>query len=337
MQQLYLEMLLKAAMCKVSVIIPNYNHAAFLKQRIESVLSQSFTDLELIILDDFSTDDSKAVIETYKEHSKISHIVFNTQNSGSSFIQWKKGIELSKGKYLWIAESDDVADHSFLEKMMQRIDRDDNIMLATCRSAHINEHGDTLALNTWPDDGFDTTHWTNDFTNSGIDEISSYLKFRNTIPNASAVVFRNNVATELEALINLKWKYSGDWFFWASLISKGKIAYCSEVLNGQRHHIGTTRSSKSFAGERARFLETVQCVQMISDMVNEKINWADKRYAWIYDTYIERTGDGKKITSAFWNISPSFAFRRQLFVVWVKTSIGSLITRIQNKFSRNET
>src|SRR6187549_2432119 len=91
----------------VSVIIPNYNHAKFLRQRLESVLNQSFRDFEVIILDDCSTDESFQVIEDYRAHPKVSHIVFNKENTGSTFIQWKKGIELAKGEWIWIAESDD--------------------------------------------------------------------------------------------------------------------------------------------------------------------------------------------------------------------------------------
>jgi glycosyltransferase involved in cell wall biosynthesis len=82
---------------QVSVILPNYNHAVFLQKRIDSIFNQSFTDFELIILYDFSTDNSKEIIEQYREHPHVSHIVYNTENSGSTFKQWGKGIELAKG------------------------------------------------------------------------------------------------------------------------------------------------------------------------------------------------------------------------------------------------
>lgn len=93
----------------VSVIIPNYCHARFLNQRIDSVLNQTYSDYEVIILDDCSTDNSREIIESYRNHPKISHIVYNEKNSGSTFIQWEKGFELARGEYIWIAESDDVA------------------------------------------------------------------------------------------------------------------------------------------------------------------------------------------------------------------------------------
>ena len=101
-------------MPKVSVIIPNYNHALFLEQRLESVLNQTYQDFEVIFLDDASTDSSRAVFTKYANHPKISHIIFNETNSGYPFKQWNKGVNLAMGEYIWIAESDDYAELNFL-------------------------------------------------------------------------------------------------------------------------------------------------------------------------------------------------------------------------------
>src|SRR5690349_3561194 len=104
---------------KVSVIVPNYNHARYLKQRIDSVLNQTFTDFELILLDDHSTDESLSIIENYRNHPRVSAIILNAENSGSTFRQWRKGLEQAKGQFVWIAESDDSADANFLEKTVE--------------------------------------------------------------------------------------------------------------------------------------------------------------------------------------------------------------------------
>src|SRR5436190_5448850 len=117
---------------QVSVIIPNYEHGRFLRQRMDTVLGQTFDDFELIILDDCSTDNSRDVIESYRGHPRISHIVYNQENSGSPFIQWRKGIELASGRWIWIAESDDYADLRFLEKMVNAANRNDRIGLVYC-------------------------------------------------------------------------------------------------------------------------------------------------------------------------------------------------------------
>ena len=106
-------------MAIVSVIVPNYNHGQFLKQRIDSILDQTYQ--ELILLDDASSDNSRDIIESYRGNDHISHIVYNVNNGGTPFKQWDKGIELARGEWIWIAESDDFADVHFLEVLMETV------------------------------------------------------------------------------------------------------------------------------------------------------------------------------------------------------------------------
>ena len=116
----------------VSVIVPNYNHSRFLDQRIQSILNQTYKNFELIILDDCSPDNgaSKSVIEKYRDNPHVSHIVYNESNSGSTFKQWDKGINLSKGDLVWIAESDDYCEPTFLETLVHEFERDSQLSLA---------------------------------------------------------------------------------------------------------------------------------------------------------------------------------------------------------------
>lgn len=74
----------------VSVIVPNYNHARYLEQRLDTVFNQTYQKFEVIILDDKSTDNSLEVINRYKDNPHLSQIVVNEQNTGSPFKQWDK-------------------------------------------------------------------------------------------------------------------------------------------------------------------------------------------------------------------------------------------------------
>lgn len=105
----------------VSVILPNYNHAAYLDERLDSILNQTYTNFELIILDDASRDKSLSILEKYRNYSKVSHFIVNEKNTGSPFQQWKKGMELASGEYIWIAESDDTCDYNFLETQLENL------------------------------------------------------------------------------------------------------------------------------------------------------------------------------------------------------------------------
>ena len=97
----------------VSIIVPNYNHARFLPERLNSIFNQTFQDYEVILLDDASTDNSVEILNRYAANPKVSHFIVNQENSGSPFKQWKRGIDLARGEFVWIAESDDYSNTTF--------------------------------------------------------------------------------------------------------------------------------------------------------------------------------------------------------------------------------
>src|SRR5208282_2627995 len=111
---------------KVSVVVPNYNHARFLRRRVESILQQTFRDFELILLDDCSTDDSRSILSEYADDPRV-RIEFNEKNSGSTFKQWNKGVRLARGEYVWIAESDDYAGERFLERLVDVLQKESDV------------------------------------------------------------------------------------------------------------------------------------------------------------------------------------------------------------------
>lgn len=227
-------------MALVSIIIPNYNHAKFLKKRLDSVFNQTFTDYEVLILDDASSDGSPEIIQQYKNHPKVSQIIINTENSGSPFKQWKKGIELVKGKFIWIAESDDYCEKNLLEELMKAFDKEE-VVLSYCQSKVVDEndlviHEDN---NNWTDD-LDELRWKSAYTNLGIEECKNYLSIKDTIPNTSAVVFKKEVIKKIEWNLD-KFKITGDWMFWIKILHHGDISYIPQPLNYFRETLGSTR------------------------------------------------------------------------------------------------
>jgi len=213
----------------VSVIIPNYNHAPFLKKRIESILNQTYQDFELIILDDCSSDNSRDIIESYRYHPKVSQIIYNQTNSGSTFKQWRKGIEISKGDYIWIAESDDFADSVFLERIMASYKKN-NCVLCFCRSNIIDNQDNIL----WTKPPIIESNYINT-----IDFLKYHLMHGNEIYNASMVVFRKKGINEKIWDKLIRYKYCGDWFFWSEFMKNNisqKIGEIKEPLNYFRTH-----------------------------------------------------------------------------------------------------
>ena len=227
-------------MLHFSVIIPNYNHAPFLRERINSILNQTFQDFELIILDDASTDNSKEIFEQYKTNPKITHIVYNNTNSGLQSTQWLKGIELVKHDWIWIAESDDIAAPSFLQTAANRISKIPGPAIIYTDSLKLTENNKRYSeiKNSF----FDTDKWSADYTAKGEDEINSYIKYGCTINNVSAAVFPKKQAIEI--LKNfLHMRYYSDWLFFIQLLQRCEIIYVAEPLNWYRMHEGSLFNS----------------------------------------------------------------------------------------------
>jgi glycosyltransferase involved in cell wall biosynthesis len=184
---------------KISVIIPNYNHAPFLKQRIDSVINQTYQEFEIIILDDCSTDSSREVMEQYRQHAKVSHIVYNEGNSGSTFKQWQKGIGLAKEDIIWIAESDDYAHPRFLERMISVLNDHPDVGFVYCNT-HIIMHDGTFDKNTYADIRniiYKTTKWNKSHIKDGKEEIKENLLINCTVNNVSGVLFRKQALWEI--------------------------------------------------------------------------------------------------------------------------------------------
>lgn len=262
----------------ISVIIPNYNHAAFLSQRIESVLSQTYRNFELILLDDYSTDNSWTILSSYKSHPFVKHILRNKKNSGSPFAQWKKGLQLATGKYIWIAESDDWAEPDFLETLVPMLEKGN--ALAYCRSNDVDEKGLTKSHFFWAD-GLDDKRWKEDFENEGTCEIDQALKYRCTIPNASSCVFLKSAAP-LGCGFD-KMRYCGDWLFWIELLRYHRLAYTSKVLNHFRHSSSSTRNRKSDREEQCKTLEIINIIEHARKIAKTQELMPDeyRHYDWV--------------------------------------------------------
>jgi glycosyltransferase involved in cell wall biosynthesis len=250
----------------VSVIIPNYNHASFLQQRIDTVLAQTYSDFEVILLDDCSTDDSGQIIEQYRHHPKVSHIVYNKSNSGNTFQQWKKGIALAEREWIWIAESDDYAHPDFLAKLIHNAAKGEAVVLSYCQSNEVDENNIILGnMSSWTAD-VDADHWLADYTNDGRNETLNYLSVKNTIPNASAVIFKRSAYLQVDDA-HIQLKYCGDWFLWIKLLQTGDVAYTAQPLNFFRKHASTTRTMNSFVKYRKRLEEEYEMLQYIKQNI----------------------------------------------------------------------
>jgi glycosyltransferase involved in cell wall biosynthesis len=243
-------------MPRVSVIVPNYNHARFLRQRMTSVLSQTYRDREIILMDDGSKDDSRTVIEGYRGVDGV-RIEYNSQNSGSCFKQWNKGVRMASGQYVWIAESDDDADTHFLEKMVAVLESNPSVGLVMCRMELIDENGE-LIPGYWQTRG---ERWNESFVCSGKEECKRQIFSRNDIRNTSAVLFRK-AAYEQAGYADETLRLSGDWLMWMKILLLSDFAYANETLDYWRVHQASVRNTTYMEGSNT--LEDVKVKKYVA-------------------------------------------------------------------------
>lgn len=223
----------------LSVIIPNYNYATFLYERLYSVLNQQYKINEIIILDDCSSDNSIRVIDDIVDKlSKYMNIskYYNKKNSGSPFAQWAKGIGLAKSDYIWICEADDYCNKKMVKSLMNEINNNEDIVLAYVDTAYINKSGAVIRKTIKPEiDIMKTNHWESDYINNGIDEIKDYAFLNCTIANVSSVLFKNQ--KYLEILDKAKeYRQVGDYYFYLNVMLTGKVAFINKPYNYYRVH-----------------------------------------------------------------------------------------------------
>lgn len=301
---------------KISIIIPNYNHALFLQQRLESVFNQTYQNFEVILLDDASTDGSQELLKMCQDHPKVSHVVLNTVNSGGTFNQWKKGIELATGDYIWMAESDDYCDLNFLEELVSKLKS--NITLVYSASMNVNEHGANLRLNNFAD-SLNDRKWKVDYENTGKDEIKCFLRYRNIMPNASAVLFKRAAVLKINLPIDMS--FCGDWYLWIELLKRGDIAYSSKALNYFRHHMNTTRTGKSIKGEQKRVSEFYSIVVNNSSFVERVFN--KKKYEWIINYLLEKSNE--IVFKEIITLKMPTQFRLEFLIQLIKKKINTIL------------
>jgi glycosyltransferase involved in cell wall biosynthesis len=203
----------------VTAIVPNYNHARFLRRRLESIYNQTCPNLRVILLDDASTDNSREILEEYRHHPLTQTIVYNGANSGSPFLQWQKGLSLVENEWVWIAESDDWCETNFLESLSEALSVPDCV-LAYAQLYWADEGGEIIK-NASPSE---TPAWY-----EGKAFVRDHLLGWNRLQNAGMLVFRL-AAAKVASTNWIKMRQAGDFWLWAEIAAQGRVYGIGKAL-----------------------------------------------------------------------------------------------------------
>lgn len=282
-------------MAKLSIIIPSYNHGEFLIDRLETIYNQTYKDWEAIIIDDKSTDDSVAIIEKFLKNNpdfNIKYFIVNKNNSGSGYNSWKKGIELAETKYIWIAETDDYSDVTFLEELIPVLESNEKVSLAFSASHYVENNKIT----------YDSSNRTKDLNVNKneykVIDKSVFFKrmpFDTYITNGSSVVFKKPNVTIPDTIFTNK--QCSDIFLWSYLLENSSFAFLNKNLNYFRRHVGSTSTFlqkhklESIYHENAKYLNLFKQTDKYPQFINHYI----KYYIWSHKRDFLNTSSVRKI------------------------------------------
>ena len=260
----------------VSVIVPNYNHEKFLAERLDSILSQTYPHIEMLILDDGSKDGSARIIRRYeKRYPKKIRSIFNTRNSGNVFAQWRKGVENTTGELIWICESDDFCEPDFLEKLVPQF-ADPAVLLGFGRIQFADRAGNyTEGLDGYRENA-EPGIWNQVQVRPAAQWFNNGFGVSNVMANVGGCLLRR------QRLPDGIWKEAqsytvlGDWFLYIMMANGGRIAYVPDAIAYFRQHGGNTSVKgfhrKAFYSEQERVLKLMRRRWGVSDAVARRFS-----------------------------------------------------------------
>ena len=241
---------------KVSVLVPSYNHGRYIRERIESILKQTYANIELIVIDDGSDDDSHSIIGELQAQYGFQYLL-NKCNSGSPFAAWERICTLATGDYIWVCESDDVAEPSFVETGVAALATEPGAVMFYSSSLIINEASEVIGhTDSYFHDIWKESRWDVDFTADGINELLQYQLRGQTVPNMSSALFTANAFRIAFTPFLKRLRLTGDWLFVGDVIKQGKIVFKHTALSRFRKHEITSRVRVKSARSQAEFMLT---------------------------------------------------------------------------------
>jgi len=197
-----------------SVIIPSYNSSAYVRDAVDSALAQTYKDIEVIVVDDGSTDDTKQVLEPYIRGNKIKYI--HQANRGLSGAR-NTGIKAAKGEYIALLDADDIFLPEKIEKQVAHLESHPECDVSYCDLYHFNDGEPNVLLK------------LNYRYYSGKEVLPNLLRQSFIAP--VTVVFRKSVFERFGYFDEAMRQFAEDLEFWLRLSYGGaQICFLPEIL-----------------------------------------------------------------------------------------------------------
>ena len=309
----------------VSVIIPAYNAERYLPRALESVYGQSYRPIEVIIVDDGSTDGTGSMVEACRagrpNEDELRLVYIRQQNAGPSRAR-NIGIKSANGEYVAFLDSDDLWTEDKLEKMMRLLERDHTVDIAFSDVNIRRKKGsETEEVVMFQKNGLDKVFFGHEYM--VLNPLEKLLRL-NFIPTSSVVAKRGCFRDDI--FFNEKRRHSEDWELWLKMSLCFNFAYVSEPFVFKNEN-GEGLSSESFKMLLSK-------MTALDDFLREKMSCAGLNaqirsfsaelkniYKWA-GCHFMRYGE-KKLARDYYGKALRESFDSRTFFHFLKTYIGA--------------
>lgn len=216
----------------VSIIVPVYNTVLFLDKCVSSILSQTYSNIELILVDDASTDGSNVLCDRWQVQDERIQVIHNERNKGAAFSK-NRGLDVASGKYLCLIDSDDWIEPDMIEKMLLLLEKYNVDIVETPLYKIQSEHTE----HTFEVKNTDELEVLN--TKSALMELMQNRKLHQTPCNK---LYKRNIVADIRFPVG---RYIDDEFWTYKVFAKAKyILYYDHVFYYYRQHSLSTMGRK---------------------------------------------------------------------------------------------
>lgn len=223
----------------VSIIVTSYNHAEYLEQRMNSLINQTYKNVEIIVVDDCSSDNSLTILNKYKSFSGT-QIISLKENIGYASAG-NLGVNMSKGEYIVFAECDDYCEAEFIEMLVSKMIKYPEIGVTFCVSNIVDSNGIIKDIDYNARDKEFKRYCSKD-TIIPQKIIQKFFLNSCVIPNMSASMIRKSLFVQVGGLSS-SFKMCADWDLWCRLANISVFYYLKSPLNYYRTHKTTARNT----------------------------------------------------------------------------------------------
>ncbi|MBC9929254.1 glycosyltransferase family 2 protein [Chitinophaga qingshengii] len=226
----------------VSVVMPCYNMERYISMAIDSVLSQSYQELELIIINDGSSDNTGNIIRTYDD-SRIKYVSLPA-NKGN-YPARNIGMRMATGKYIAVMDADDISESDRLMTQVRYLDRHLNTGCIGTQGTYIDENNAKIG-------------WIN-YPGATSAEMAVYFLINNYTIHPS-LMFRRSAILKHDLFYNEKYRYAADFALVSSCISRFQVLNIGERLMQYRVHPNQISSAKH--KEQVKYADMIRLTQL---------------------------------------------------------------------------